>query len=322
MQFDENGYYIPQQRPTETYAEPDPYELLDLDELWVRPEQSSWLLEPLIPAGGQTVLYSEPKLGKSLLALEIAAGLAEGNRGLLGIVVGDPIHVLYVDHENRPVADIRKRLIDMGYGPDIGSHLHIASFPRASYLDDPQGGAQLLRAAQGCRAALVLIDTVSRTVQGEENSNDTWTAFYRNTGQLLKAAGIALLRLDHCGKDQERGQRGGSAKSSDVDMVWKLKGITPDTLMLICEATRVECNEMTITIKRLRDPLRHKVEGAGFIAALDARAAAMITLLDTTGAPKDLGVVAAQDWLRAAGHKVPSGSISKRMLDARKLGLN
>jgi hypothetical protein len=56
----------------------------------------------------------------------------------------------------------------------------------------------------------VVIDTVSRAIDGEENSNDTW----------LNQLGIAMIRLDHSGKDETKGMRGGSAKSGDVDAVW------------------------------------------------------------------------------------------------------
>jgi hypothetical protein len=71
----------------------------------------------------------------------------------------------------------------------------------------------------------VVIDTTSRAVEGEENDANTIRGFYRHTGIKLKAAGIGWARLDHAGKDVERGQRGSSAKNDDVDVVWKLSRI-------------------------------------------------------------------------------------------------
>lgn len=317
MQFDENGYYIPQQRAPEI---PTGYPVVNWHELWADEEEDAWLLEPLIPAGGQTVIYSKPKVGKSLLMLEVAAALASG-RSVLGNAPAEPVRVLYVDHENRLRADVRKRLRDMGYGPGDLDNLVMLSFPRMAKLDTHEGGIELILEAQQHRAQLVVIDTVSRTIQGEENANDTWIAFYAETGSRLKAQGIALVRLDHTGKDVERGQRGGSAKSGDVDMVWHLKTVVDDEVFTLeCEASRLENAERMLTLKRHTEPLRHTVDAMGIYGALEAKQAALLLLLDKTEAPKDIGAVEAQQWLRERGHKLTQGSITKRMLQARRLG--
>jgi hypothetical protein len=76
--------------------------------------------------------------------------------------------------------------------------------------------------AQALHAKLVVIDTTARAVEGPENDADTFKAFYRWTGQQLKGHNIAWIRLDHAGKESERGQRGSSGKNDDVDVVWRL----------------------------------------------------------------------------------------------------
>lgn len=45
---------------------------------------------------------------------------------------------------------------------------------------------------------------------------------YRQVHAKLKKLGIAGIRLDHMGKDETKGSRGSSAKSQDVDHVWKM----------------------------------------------------------------------------------------------------
>lgn len=318
MQFDADGNYIVQPQPEPT-IEPT-FDPVDWAALWADQTEDAWILEPLIPDGGQTVIYSKPKVGKSLLMLEVAAGLSAG-RSLLGNEPHEPISVVYFDHENRLRADVRKRLRDMQYAPEELTNLHLYSFPRMAKLDTPMGGLQLLAIAQRHSARLVIIDTVSRTIQGEENANDTWIAFYSNTGQLLKAAGIAMVRLDHTGKDADKGQRGGSAKSGDVDMVWHLKSVVDDEVFTLeCEASRLENAERMLTIKRATEPLRHTVDAMGIYGALEAKQAALLLLLDKTAAPKDIGVIEAFNWLRSRGHKLTNGDVTKRMLNARKLG--
>ncbi len=133
-----------------------------------------------------------------------------------------PRHVLYLDYEMTP-EDLRDRLEYFGYGPEYDlSHLHYASLPTLDALDSASGGDQITTDAVALGADLVVIDTAGRAVTGDENEADTYRALYARTGRLLKAEGIALVRLDHAGKDVAKGQRGSSGKNDDVDIVLSL----------------------------------------------------------------------------------------------------
>jgi len=199
--------------------------LLDWHELWTRESTEEWIVEPLLPARRLVALYSAPKVGKSLLMLELAVAIARGTR-VLGTRLGRPRRVLYVDFENDPEGDIRERLLSMQVGPDDLANLCYLSFPTIAHLDTEAGSLELLAAAEVYDCEVVVIDTVSRSVGGDENENDTWLNFYRHTGMKLKKAQKALIRLDHTGKDETKGQRGGSAKGGDVDAVWKMSKVS------------------------------------------------------------------------------------------------
>jgi hypothetical protein len=231
--------------------------ILDWQALWADDSVEEWIVEPLLPARRLVALYSAPKVGKSLLMLEIAAAVAAG-RPLYGAPVKQ-CRVLYVDFENDPRSDIRRRLQDMGYQPDDLANLCYLSFPTIAKLDTKQGGEQLIAAIEEYGCEVVVIDTVSRSVQGDENENDTWLAFYRHTGLLLKQKEIAMIRLDHSGKDESKGQRGGSAKSGDVDAVWRLSKTGDDLIDLICEAQRFPVDRKHLTLRREEEPLRHEI---------------------------------------------------------------
>ncbi len=286
---------------------------------WDNETAQEWLVEPLIPQGGQVALYSDPKVGKSLLMLELAAGLATG-KPLLGQAPREAVNVLYVDHENRLEQDVIGRLKAMGYRAEQLDRLHLVSMPQVQPLDTTTGGLLLVEAAVSCGASLVVVDTVSRTIQGEENSNDTWLQFYRATGRGLKAAGIALVRLDHTGKDAEKGQRGGSAKSGDVDMVWKLKKVSDDVLELVCEAHRMQVAEERMALRRTQEPLGHQVVGNGPAAIGQARRDGLLQILTDTGCDRGATVEEAKAWLRDRGHAVRNGTITKALLDQWRLG--
>lgn len=310
-------------------VEPDDFEAirerfprLDWDALWADESTEDWIVEPLLPARRLVALYSPPKLGKSLLMLEIAVGVALGT-STLGFTPDRPRKVLYIDFENDPKSDIRERLMSMGYGPADLPNLVYLSFPTLSALDSAQGGAQLMAAVAAYECEVVVIDTVSRAVQGEENENDTWLAFYRHTGKALKAAGIALVRLDHTGKDESKGQRGGSAKSGDVDAVWRMSEVVKDKVYrLECEANRMPIMEKTLVIHRDVIPrLRHRVDAAGRYAAWSEPQKHALAILAASDLPLDAGRDRAKKVLAESGVKISNDLLSKVVKD-RKESMN
>ena len=251
--------------------------LINWHQLWEDETEEEWIAYPLLPARRLIALYSAPKVGKSLLLLELAAGIASG-RPILGNPAGPQRVVLYVDFENDPKADIRERLQNMGYGPADLGNLKVLSFPNMGALDSAKGSEQLMAAVEAFGAEVVIIDTVSRAISGDENENDTWLDFYRHTGLKLKQAEVALVRLDHAGKDEAKGQRGGSAKSGDVDAVWRMTRTSDDLYDLICEANRmpIDPESRILTIERVDgERLEHIVKGDKIRAKREALDAAI-----------------------------------------------
>ncbi len=222
------------------------------------PEETEWLAEPLVPARRSVSIYSAPKVGKSLILQDIAASLAAG-RGVLGGPARAPLSVLYVDLENSLHDDVIPRLKAMGHEPADLERLHYLSFPDLAALDSPAGGEQIMRAVATYDADLVVVDTMSRTHDGEENSNDTSLAWHRYTGARLKAAGVALVRLDHSGHEGSHA-RGASAKAGDVDAIWSLTKVDDTHVRLKCDDARFVFAENDLTLERVAEPhLHHKV---------------------------------------------------------------
>jgi hypothetical protein len=260
---------------------------IDWPKFWTEVDPTpEWLCEPLIERGRQVACYSEAKAGKSLLWLEVSAGLATG-RPVLGNPERDPVTVVYLDQENTRV-DIRERLGKLGYvGADL-SGLAYYTFPDLSYLDTETGGREMYSLATYHGADLVIIDTLSRVTQGDENENDTFHNFYKFTGVRLKAAGIGLVRLDHAGKDVSKGMRGASSKTTDVDEVWQLSTDGGDLLTLVRTHSRSNHGAARLALLRKDNPLRHEV-GRDLGAPLpDAEAAEVF--LDLQGIEPTRGI--------------------------------
>lgn len=260
------------------------FPILDWEALWDDDSEEEWIVEPILPVRRLVALYSAPKVGKSLLMLELAVAVATG-REVLGRTPDRPRRVLYVDFENDPRADVRERLQAMGCKPADLENLAYLSFPTLAALDSERGGLELMAVIGEYACEVVMIDTVSRAVKGEENENDTWLDFYRHTGLKLKQSEISLIRLDHSGKDETKGQRGGSAKVGDVDAVWRLSRVSDDVFSLDCEANRMPIHEKRLVVTRHTEPLlRHTVATNAVRTAGEAAVAQADEVLTQLGA--------------------------------------
>ena len=293
---------------------------LDWHALWADEEEEEWIIEPILPARRLVALYSAPKVGKSLLMLEMAVAVSRGTE-VLGSTPDRARRVLYVDFENDPKADIRERLQAMGYGPDDLVDLCYLSYPTLRGLDSEAGSLELMAAVETYGCEVVMVDTVSRSVDGDENENDTWLHFYRHTGLKLKQAQVALIRLDHSGKDETKGQRGGSAKVGDVDAVWRLSrvGESDDTFSLTCEANRMQVHERELVITREVEPtLRHKVQPNPVRAALEAKEAALVRVLDQLDINPEWGRRKVREELKKAGRKGANDTTLGRAIATRR----
>lgn len=252
--------------------------------LWADPGTMEWLCEPIIPAGRLVALYSPPKVGKSLLMLELAVSISRGTTVLGAKCKRTP--VLYLDYENAGL-DVRDRLQCMGLSPaDLGG-LHYHLFPDLPPLDTAAGGATLLGMATDCGAGLVVIDTVSRAISHDENDAATWLDLYRHTLVALKARGCAVVRIDHTGKDIKKGMRGSSAKESDVDLIWRLEEtVKGNSYLLKCEAQRIRVSETLINIERRGGPLGHHID---MRSITQTKEAALISACEDAGLPASAG---------------------------------
>lgn len=260
---------------------------IDWETLWNEPPyELSYLAWPLIPTGHLCALNGLAKVGKSLLALEAAACIATGRDFL-----GHPTQqgkVVYIDFENSPRIHILPRLIQMGFSPKVlNQQLLYSSYPTIDQLDLEGAGVQFEELLDKENPVLVVMDTISRAVQGEENSNDTWNNLYKYTEQVLKQRDVAWLRLDHLGRDPKKGARGGSAKSGTVDVSWTLEETTTNNLKLTVESQRSLLGEDCYHLQRVGWPsLRHQMVEKKKEPA--DRVAHAVELLDTHGYPSSM----------------------------------
>ena len=288
---------------------------VDWQALWASdPAGEEWVVEPILPRGRAAGIFAPGGTGKSLLAADIAAAKATG-RSIFGQPVQPPASVVYLDLEMTE-EDLRERLIDLGYCPaDDLSNLHYYQLPMLPPLDSLEGGDVLMAIVKLHEPELVIIDTMARVVEGDENSADTYRSFYRCSGCRLKAAGVGLIRLDHQGKDPTKGQRGSSSKGDDLDLVWRLSQ-SEENIILHRVKSRVSYVPAQVTLTREADPvLRHVLAPAVWpsgtrevadlldrlAVALDASSAVASATLTRNGTGKRKAVVLAALSARRLG---------------------
>jgi len=228
------------------------------DQLWADVNETvEYVLDPFLPLGRTTTVASQPKLGKSLFGLEIAAVVATG-----GYMWGKNVtqrQVSYLDQEMSQ-ADLRERLRDMGYSSqDDLSALHYYLQEPWPPLDTAAGGAMLLDAIQRTGAELLVIDTQSKVVEGDENDAGTMTRFFKYTLGPLKVLGVTVLLFDHLGRVASKGARGSSQKPADVDAVWTMTRRAEDKLTLTRSHNRTRHGEDVLHLDRCLEPLRHEL---------------------------------------------------------------
>lgn len=285
------------------------------------PEDVQWLVPDVIARGRAYSIVATAKAGKSLLMLDIAASLSTG-RPVLGNRKRKPERVLYVDLENSQ-DDIADRLRDMDYRPEQLENLRYLSFPTLPTLDSEAGGRELAELAELHDAALVIIDTLSRVVRGDENSADTYRNLYRYALAPLKSQRRAVVRLDHTGKDGAAGARGSSAKNDDVDAVWLLSqqvekgGLARVGLKL--ERQRGNAHPERVKILREVDPiLRHVAIEDEPPLGDQLRIQETVAEMNRLKLDPEIGGMKARKALRAAGLKVRNDIVAAAVKARKK----
>ncbi|MGN0917240.1 MAG: AAA family ATPase [Candidatus Enterousia sp.] len=180
-----------------------------------------FLLYPLIPQNGVSLLYAERGAGKTFMAMAIAIAAASGF-DFLNFKAEKPRRVLYIDGEMdaREMQD-RFNLLIAGFeseGKEVirdNITLFLSGLQDNATMPDlatPAGQRQVEIYAKN--ADLIIVDNIfSLYTAGRENDADSWVK-YNEWSRKMRAMGKSILWLHHTGKDKTRGPRGSSAIES------------------------------------------------------------------------------------------------------------
>lgn len=316
--FKEAGRYMPREAFAELYAEyateQERYERMphvDWVALMKLELQEAWLIDELWPQGRQLHVHAPRKTGKSLVSQYLAARLALGIDPFTGRA-REPLIVGYYDWENT-LQDLKQRVLDdMEFDGEQLTNLHYYLHPMLPPLDTASGGNEFVAHVKAQGEQVVFLDPMSRCVQDDENSSNTYRNFYRHTGMPLKVAGVSLWRTDNEGHMEGR-SRGSSAKADDVDLVWQLKS-GEHGLQLVRKASRIADVPESISLYMHDDPLRFTRSARLWPDGTREKARE----LDTIQAPLDVSRRIAAKLLTEAGVIAGKAIVLQAALNYRK----
>lgn len=184
---------------------------------------SLWLVKKLLPMTGLALIYGHPGCGKSFFALDLSFHIALG-RDWCGLRVEQGL-VIYIAAEGQ--AGLRNRITAFRNVHRLDAGVPFVLIPMAIDLHDPAADTgkliETVRAAEkqaGMKAALVVVDTLSKTMGGGKENTDDMATYVANCGRVASEFQCLVMPVHHRPKDSENSDpRGHGSLRGGVDTI-------------------------------------------------------------------------------------------------------
>lgn len=264
-------------------ADDSPLDLLSADEIlktvWPEPV---WAIPGLLPVG-LAILAGAAKLGKSWLALQLAHAVAAG-----GMIFDVPLErgpVLYLALEDTPQR-LKSRMLTQNWPVGLDAEfMTIGNF--YDQIGDLRNGGcdRLARQIQRRGYRLVVIDTLSRSIQGDQQDVREMTEWLTPLQELAHRQNCVVIIIDHHKKPT------GFDKDVIADILGSTaKGAMADTVLGLYRERGKSGSKLTITGRDVEDKILDLVWDTstgcwqlGLSAELTVNQNNLIDALDTIG---------------------------------------
>jgi hypothetical protein len=231
----------------------EPFELIAAPELTAEHVPIDWLVENILERGSLNLLFGEPSAGKSLIALDwafcTAGGIAwHGWRT-------QQVDVVIVAGEGHVGIKRRLKALELKYNQKAPERLFISQRP--AQLSDPvnaQWVADSIK-AKCTNPGLVIIDTLHRNMDGDENSSQDIDVF-------IRPLGAAVLTVHHSGHGAKDRSRGSSSIRAAMDGEFLATKTESGITLTCCKAKDFEALE-TLQFSLKTTPLDGWLDGDG-----------------------------------------------------------
>ena len=208
----------------EKYApkEPEPitsHNLLEtIEEVTAATKDIKWMVKNIIPQDAMGMIFGASGTFKSFIAIDLCLSVAHGIDWTKRKTVAGG--VVYVAAEGG--AGVARR-IDAWHrtvGVDVPKNFHICRVPLLLSAKLEIGALRQAIAALPQIPSLVVVDTLSQTFNGDENSSSDIGAYLRMLNSELRAAfNCTVIVIHHTGHNATERPRGSSAITANVDFM-------------------------------------------------------------------------------------------------------
>lgn len=197
-----------------------PFRFLSLDEMTSEPQPIDWLIRNYLEAHSLAVLFGDPSCMKSFLAIDMGMSIATG-KPWHGQNISNPGPVLYIAAEGFHGLKRRLRAWRVAYGVQ-NAPFYTAT--QGMQLPDQRSAMAVREAVAALEQPprLIVVDTLSRTLVGDENSTKDMAAFVQALDALKHELQCAILIVHHSGLQDKTRSRGSSALLGGVDFEYRL----------------------------------------------------------------------------------------------------
>lgn len=185
--------------------------------------KQSYLIKDIVSENaGLILIYGPPGGGKSLMAVDMA----------LCISTGTPWHglpvkkkgVLYLAAEGQAGMLVRIKASQKHKNLDSSALSDFSLLPLPCLIDEPNELESLLAAIRELPTVpgVIFIDTVARSMIGDENSTKDMGAWVRACDRIREVFKAQVIPIHHSGKNETKGARGAIALTGATDCIFKV----------------------------------------------------------------------------------------------------
>jgi KaiC/GvpD/RAD55 family RecA-like ATPase len=191
-----------------------------------------WLVEGLIERGQRGLVVAPPKVGKSLLFLDLAVALASGGK-FLGInTCPGPVRTAIISREDGPDL-VRRRLTQLAAGRgltlhDINSFILVNTVKQSAsfHIDVKKDLEEMAQWLKSGGVEFCVVDVLNKLHFAEENSSDGMTKVMEQFDVLASLSGSQVCVIHHLARAGN--VKGSTSIESWADFICKLEQDSQD----------------------------------------------------------------------------------------------
>jgi hypothetical protein len=215
------------------------FRFLRLAEILEAPHPPDWVITGYLEGDSLAVLFGESGSMKSFVAVDMALCVATG-RAWHGHPISTPGPVLYIAAEGGQ--GLAKRLKAWSVARQMEPQAPLFILPRPVQFLDPTNVGQVAEAIATLvqeygTPRLLIIDTLARCFEGDENGSKDMNAFVAALDRLRFRFRCTILVLHHSGLNDKNRARGSSVLRAALDWEYRLTR-NGDSCKLVCSKSK------------------------------------------------------------------------------------